>query len=416
MLGDSPWGVRDSIPLTPPQTIRALDAVQRLFAAGTAVGGARGYACRTGYFLSGRAQRPGSGYVPVGPPDPGAPGDHRLAPACRRSPSSAHRSGLSRWRGSSPTAGLRPRYPAVEIYRVAAGNTTGNPGAPYLADIDQMPRVDGGPEALLRIDERRRLAGEPPLGPVLLTGDAVAAGVPVPVVLVTDTPLARETDYGRVDDHSSAIRAAGDVRHTFNRVPDYPTPGADTVYGAWTGGRLTASSSSSDPTALPDVATAASPAAAIDADSATAWVSNALQSAVGQWLQVDFDHPVTNSRHHHHSQPDYRRGPGAPSGDRNRHRHNHSALRRGGQAGHRCAALRRNTLGADHRDRHRRRIARGAVRASPTCRSPSTTPRATRIRSTCGTPPWSPPPRPMRLSRNGIWDPNRWAGRAARWA
>ena len=35
VLGDSPWGVRDSIPLTPPQTIRALDAVQRLFAAGT---------------------------------------------------------------------------------------------------------------------------------------------------------------------------------------------------------------------------------------------------------------------------------------------------------------------------------------------------------------------------------------------
>ncbi|MDT5298265.1 MAG: arabinofuranan 3-O-arabinosyltransferase, partial [Mycobacterium sp.] len=29
VLGDSPWGVRDSIPLTPPQTIRALDSVQR---------------------------------------------------------------------------------------------------------------------------------------------------------------------------------------------------------------------------------------------------------------------------------------------------------------------------------------------------------------------------------------------------
>ncbi|HEY2197658.1 MAG TPA: DUF3367 domain-containing protein, partial [Mycobacterium sp.] len=35
VLGDSPWGVRDSIPLTPPQTIRALDSVQRLFASGT---------------------------------------------------------------------------------------------------------------------------------------------------------------------------------------------------------------------------------------------------------------------------------------------------------------------------------------------------------------------------------------------
>ena len=34
VLGSSAWGVRDSIPLTPPQTIRALDSVQRLFAAG----------------------------------------------------------------------------------------------------------------------------------------------------------------------------------------------------------------------------------------------------------------------------------------------------------------------------------------------------------------------------------------------
>ena len=34
VLGNSPWGVRDSIPLTPPETIRALDSVQRLFAAG----------------------------------------------------------------------------------------------------------------------------------------------------------------------------------------------------------------------------------------------------------------------------------------------------------------------------------------------------------------------------------------------
>ena len=134
-----------------------------------------------------------------------------------------------------------------------------------------MARVDGGPEALLRLDERRRLLGQPPLGPMLLTADAAAApGCRCPVVTVTDTPVARETDYGRVDDHSSAIRAPGDARHTFNRVPDYPAPGADPVYGGWTGGRITVSSSSSDSTALPDVAPATSPAAAIDGDSATA--------------------------------------------------------------------------------------------------------------------------------------------------
>src|ERR1700728_97651 len=292
VLGDSPWGVRDSIPLTPPPTIRALDSVQRLFAAGRPSAG-----------LADTLARQGISYVVV---------RNDLDPDTSRSarPILVHRAiaGSPRLQkvaqfgapvGPGPVSGfvtdseLRPRYPAVEIYRVTA--MAGDPGAPYLADIDRLPRVDGGPEALLRLDERRRLAGRPALGPALLTADAVGAGLPVPVVTVTDTPLARETDYGRVDNHSSAIRAVGDTRHTFNRVPDYPSPGADTVYGSWTRGPLTASSSSSDSTVLPDVATAASPAAAIDADSATAWVSNSLQSAVGQWLQVDFDHPVTNS-------------------------------------------------------------------------------------------------------------------------
>ncbi|HEX4390447.1 MAG TPA: DUF3367 domain-containing protein [Mycobacterium sp.] len=292
VLGDSPWGVRDSIPLTPPQTIRALDSVQRLFASGTPSAG-----------LADTLARQGISYVVMrNDLDPDASRSARPILVHRAVAGSPRLQKVAEFGapvGPGPVSGfvtdseLRPRYPAVEIYRVTAAPV--DPGAPYLADIDGLPRVDGGPEALLRLDERRRLSGRPPLGPALLTGDAVGAGLPVPVVTVTDTPLARETDYGRVDDHSSAIRAIGDTRHTFNRVPDYPSPGADTVYGSWTGGRLTASSSSSDSTVLPDVATAASPAAAIDADSATAWVSNSLQSAVGQWLQVDFDHPVTNS-------------------------------------------------------------------------------------------------------------------------
>ncbi len=170
-----------------------------------------------------------------------------------------------------------------------------NLARPYLTDTDAMARVDGGPEALLRLDERRRLLGQPPLGPMLLTADAQRAGLPTPVVTVTDTPLARETDYGRVDDHSSAIRAAGDTRHTFNRVPDYPAGDTRMVQGDWTGGRISVSSSAADSTALPNVAPATGPTSAIDSDSSTSWVSNALQSAVGQWLQVDFDHPVTNA-------------------------------------------------------------------------------------------------------------------------
>ncbi len=291
VLGAGPWGVRDSIPLTPPQTIRALDSVQRLFAAGQPSVG-----------LADTLARQGISYVVV---------RNDLDPETSRSarPILVHRAlagspGLTKVAefgapvgpGSVPgfvaDGGLRPRYPAVEIYRVGGA---GDPGVPYFADADRLPRVDGGPEVLLRLDERRRLLGQPPLGPVLMTSDARAVGLPTPLVTVTDTPVARETDYGRVDQHSSAIRAADDARHSYNRVPDYPVPGAAMVVGAWTGGRITASSSSSDSTAMPDVAPATSPAAAIDGDPATAWVSNALQAAVGQWLRVDFDHPVTNA-------------------------------------------------------------------------------------------------------------------------
>ncbi|WP_349271122.1 DUF3367 domain-containing protein [Mycolicibacterium parafortuitum] len=290
VLGGSAWGVRDSIPLNPPETIRALDSVQRLFAAGRPSAG-----------LADTLARQGISYVVV---------RNDLDPETSRSarPILVHRAvdgspGLTRvaefgdpvgpgtLEGFVADGGLRPRYPAVEIYRVDA------PGSmkPYVAEADTLARVDGGPESLLRLDERRRLTGKPPLGPMLLTQDALRAGLDAPLVTVTDTPTARETDYGRVDDHSSAIRGPDDARHTFNRVPDYPSDGAELVYGRWGGGRVTVSSAASDSTALPNVSPSSGPAAAVDGDASTSWVSNALQTAVGQWLQVDFDHPVTNA-------------------------------------------------------------------------------------------------------------------------
>ncbi len=291
VLGSSPWGVRDSIPLTPPQTIRALDSVQRLFAAGRPSAGLADTLARQGisYVVvrndldpdTSRSARP----ILVHRAVDGSPGLQKVA-----------QFGAPVGPGAVPgfvaDSGLRPQYPALEIYRVAV---PGGPGAPYFVDADTAARVDGGPEVLLRLDERRRLLGRPPLGPVLMTADALAAGLPAPAVTVTDTPLARETDYGRVDQHSSAIRAPDDARRTYNRVPDYPVPGAAGVYGAWSGGRVTVSSSSSDSTAMPDVAPSNSSAAAFDGDPATSWVSNSLQAAVGQWLRVDFDHPLTNA-------------------------------------------------------------------------------------------------------------------------
>ena len=119
VLGDSPWGVRDSIPLTPPQTIRALDSVQRLFAAGRPSAG-----------LADTLARQGISYVVV---------RNDLDPETSRSarPVLVHRAidgspGLAKvaqfgdpvgpgtLAGFITDSGLRPRYPAVEIYRVDA--------------------------------------------------------------------------------------------------------------------------------------------------------------------------------------------------------------------------------------------------------------------------------------------------------
>ena len=300
VLGDSPWGVRDSIPLTPPQTIRALDSVQRLMAAGRPSAG-----------LSDTLARQGISFVVV---------RNDLDPQDSRSarPLLVHRAidgspglvkvaefgepvGPGTVEGFITDSGLRPMFRAIQIYRVAPVAPAGagaRPGAPYLTDAAAPVRVAGGPESLLRIDERRRLLRQSPLGPMLLIADAQRAGLGTPAgdgVIVTDTPVDRETDYGRVDDHSSAVRAPGDRRTTFNRVPDYPVPGAPLVSGRWSGGRLSASSASSDATTLPHVAPASGPVAAVDRDPATAWVSNALQPALGQWLQIDFDRPITNA-------------------------------------------------------------------------------------------------------------------------
>lgn len=294
VLGEFPWGVRDSIPLTPPQTIRALDSVQRLMAAGRPSAGLADTLARQGieYVVlrndldpdSSRSARP----LLVHRAIDGSPGLQKVAEF-------GDKVGPGTVEGFISDSGLRPLFPAVQIYHVAA---QGNPGAPYLTDANDMVRVSGGPESLLRIDERRRLLGAVPLGPMLLTSDAARAGLSTPPgrgVIVTDTPVNRETDYGRVDDHSSAVRAAGDKRTTFNRVPDYPVPGAHEAQGQWSGGRVSASSSSSDATTLPNVSPSSSPLAAVDNDPATAWVSNSLQPALGQWLQIDFEHPVTNA-------------------------------------------------------------------------------------------------------------------------
>ena len=124
VLGSSPWGVRDSIPLTPPQTIRALDSVQRLLAAGRPSAGLADTLARQGisYLVvrndldpeTSRSARP----VLVHRAIEGSPGLSKAAQF-------GEPVGPGTLAGFVTDSGLRPRYPAVEIYRV---NTAGNRG------------------------------------------------------------------------------------------------------------------------------------------------------------------------------------------------------------------------------------------------------------------------------------------------
>ncbi|MGB3707057.1 alpha-(1-_3)-arabinofuranosyltransferase domain-containing protein [Gordonia sp. (in: high G+C Gram-positive bacteria)] len=299
-LAQTPWAVRDAIPLVPPGAIRAMDAVQRAVNSGR---GSPGLAAT----LAGQ----GIGYLVLRADlDPNTSRSARpltVAQAIENSP------GLSQAVTFGPLVapatidgivvddGLRPRMPAVTVYRVNATSDQGSAvGGPGLVDATTMPRISGGPESVLAVQDSRRRAGLSALGPALLTGDAKRAGLSTNNIVVTDTPVDRETDFGRVDDHSSAIRSPADPRLTKNAAPDYAVGNQQLVQGQWLLDghtdqvRVGSSGSAADATQPGRTSPANSTAAAFDGDPATAWISRGLESAVGQWMSIDLTQPRSN--------------------------------------------------------------------------------------------------------------------------
>ena len=385
VLGDSPWGVRDSIPLTPPETIRALDSVQRLFAAGRPSAG-----------LADTLARQGISYVVV---------RNDLDPETSRSarPLLVHRAiegspGLTKvaqfgepvgpgtLAGFITDSGLRPKYPAVEIYRVDDCRA-------IRRAVSRRHRRHG--------PRRRRTRG------------AAAARRAPPAA----RPAAARADAA---DPRRTARRATDARSSPSPTPRWPakpTTAASTTTRRRSARRATPGTPSTGcptiPPAAPAWSTATGPAAgsrcrvrrrtprrcptspprpdrpsAIDGDSSTSWVSNALQSAVGQWLQVDFDHPVTNAT--------ITVTPSATAVGAQVRRIeistvNGTSTLRFDEAGKPLTAalpLRRDTVGPDHRGRHRRRVARRPVRHHRLHRHPV---RRLGLRPpgrTCATPFW----------------------------
>ena len=313
-LAESPWAVRDSIPLQPAPAIRALDSVQRVFDSGRPSPG-------LAETLSGQ----GIGYVVVRSDLVPTTGGTRPALVHRALRESGGFTPVARFgeeqgaatiTGDTATAtvdsGLRPQVPSVVIYKVGAGTDL----TPYSVPLDQVPQVAGGPEALSRLDQfsalRHGMRPDEDAYPAqttrLLARDAEAAGLGTSAVIGTDTPGLRETDFGRVSQSTSALRSPGEERSTLSPQLDYAAgisaddggesdrpddPNADPsrTHLRWTGGAVTASSSAGDAGEPGPVEQGESVAALVDRDERTAWHSRGGDGAWGQHVRIDFDAP-----------------------------------------------------------------------------------------------------------------------------
>ncbi len=284
-LSDTPWAVRDAVPLTPAGTIRALDAVQRRLAAGHGSPGIASFLARMGVdHLVVRND--------LDPVAASAPRPVLVHQALRNSPGLTRVAAFGPEVGGGSTVevavdgGLSVAYPAVEIWAVEDAQPVVS-----VHPADSVLTVVGGPESLLDLSDR----GLPPERPVVLAGDAADLGLLLsgsgPVL--TDGMRRRETNYGRVDDQSSFTLAESEQLRRDAASRDYlPFDGWE-VSARWLGVEsVVASSSAGDATAPGGAQTAFQPAAAMDRDPATAWQSDGASGAEGEWLEVRFRSPL----------------------------------------------------------------------------------------------------------------------------
>lgn len=275
-----PFAVRDAVPLGSAGSTRYLDEVERHLRTG--VGGSG---------LRSSLRDAGIRYLVV---------RNDLRATARRAPALAvHQAltdaGIDRVRSFGPPAGsafetadttvdertLLP-YPSVEVYDV------GDVADARLVPASALRQLTGGPEDLPSLD--RVLPG----GATVLGDDRTALpATPALPEILTDGNQRRETIFGRASDNRSPVLRPADPGTTGRRVQDYLVdPRARQVTLRWEGiAGAEASSSGSDAGSFVRTSSGDGPAAALDGDPTTRWVSGRFQQAVGEWLEVRLDRP-----------------------------------------------------------------------------------------------------------------------------
>ena len=282
-LGDTPWSLRNAVPLTPPGAIRTLDAFEEAFATGQ---GSRA--------LSDQLVRSGIRYLLVRS-DIAAPGttDPELVYSTLSStPGVSAVASFGPDIGSPPSqdadgqivfvnGGLQALHPAIEVFEVEGADATEARSEP----LDTLPALFGSPSGVLAQDGLFGADTD-----FLLSQDVPRTAVPGRAVL-TDTDRRQEVAFGRVPNGRSATLTPSDRYRIDRPVHDYLSPGqgsTQTVAALLGAERLTASSSASDVTQA-SIDQSASPWAAFDDDVSTAWRAGDLDG----WIQIDYGREVS---------------------------------------------------------------------------------------------------------------------------
>ncbi len=283
-LADSPWDVRNAIPLTSEGHIRYLDALGRRLERGEGSEGLTRALARGGF----------SHVVLRNDLDAGSAGAARsvvVRQALRTSPGITLEAsfgpdlpGLLLTSGLVLDAGLGEPAPAIEVYAV-----DGAAPRAWTAPLADAVTVAGGPDAVVDLEERGLVTGRP----TVLAGAAPEGSGPA---LVTDALARRERAFGRLDDATSAALTPAERPRLGAPARDYPVAGPREAQSVvrYDGGTPAASSSASDVDNAGGAQVGASPFAAVDGDPVTAW-RPAVQpgGAATAWWRLDTDQPFT---------------------------------------------------------------------------------------------------------------------------
>ncbi len=275
-LSSANWAVRGLIPDSSEGNIEVLDAVDHVLQGGVPNGGLPAFLAQSGVRYV--VERNDLG------PEVGAPSSLQVHDVLSQTP------GLKRVAAFGPRqvarfGSLRTSLPAVEVYAV---HRTVSPIS--TAPVGGSLVVSGGAQALLALDQ---LGLDPGNRAVLLAGDG-GQNAKGQTWVVSDSAPRTDVQFGSIWDNETYVLTRREASPVTGKPPTswtIVTGSAHQTVASFIGAaRISASSfGSTNLVQLPQN----QPAAAMDGERDTAWIANASNDSVGQWIRVDLTHAVT---------------------------------------------------------------------------------------------------------------------------